>query len=534
MSEKNPNPSEQRHALIALNLIILSVMVTCFALMERILIRAIYPDWQSPGLLIIAFLVVFISLVVRQLMHEAYSSNQRPFPTALAELVLIILVVKLVSMFSKGFPAFWEEILSWQDAFVERFFEIDFLLSLICVLIVWALTLLFSESLVKLEEDKSVMAQERLGRVINNRQLARKQLINLILILGFIMMVFMVIIEGVQGLAQNNTVSTRQFLIILLVYFFSSFMFLAVNQYNIMKVRWYLNEVPVNADLARRWVLYSIAFIAAAVILVIFLPTNFTVGFIPLAQALYQAILFIWSAIEILFFLPFVLALSLFNSTETDESISQEIQETLLEYTSAPQEITSTVGWWEVLKSVLFWLVFLGVIIISIRYYLKNRKEFKSFLSKLRFGEWLRDFWRWIKTGFKRLGRTTANTLQQGIKAVQTYLQRERTKLNPIAELVRRLPPRQAVILTYINWVRWSQKQGIGRKGSQTPFEYAHVYRQELPEAAEAIDDLTGTFILARYTRHEINKEKVQTAQVSFDSIKEAYTLKQNDVASTA
>lgn len=528
MNDKNINTPNQNKILTALNFLLLSVMLTCFVFMFRGIALLIYPDLQAPGLLILTFIIALETLIIQHVLHEAYDSSQRHFPTALAELVLIIFIAKMITM-PFGHPdSIWQEVSSWHQDFIENFLTKDFLFASFIALIVWVLARMFNQSLIELEENKNLMAQEKLGKVFTNRQLARRRLIGLIFILGFIMMAFMVIINSNQDLMKGNLSSSRFLFIILLAYFFSGFLFMAFNQYSIMKIRWYFNEVPVNPDLARRWVFYSIVFIFLATLLVIFLPTSFTLGLQPLVQALYEGMIFIIGILEIIFFIPIIYGLSLLNFLETGESVSEEFQETLPEYTSTfTSQVSSTADWWEVLKSVLFWLVFLGVIVFAIWYYFKNRKELRSFFSKIKVGAWLRDFWHWIKSGLKKAKQTTAETLQKSIQNVREYFQKQKVKLPSMAEILKNLPPRQMVVLTYISWVRWCQKQGIHRKDSQTPLEYARTCCRELPDAAEAIDTLTRIFILARYTRQSITKTDLEDTQSALASIKEAHHLKE-------
>ena len=527
MNENTITPPEQNKILTALNFIILSVMLTLFAFMLRGTIQAIYPEWQTTGLLIVAFIVSFESLVVQHLLHAAYDSFQRRLPTTLAELILISLAAKILTMVAAQPISLWQEVSSWQQDFAKNFFDADFILSIMTLLIIWMLSRVFSSSLTQLEEDKSLMEQEKSGRVFTDRQVARRRLVNLIFGMGFAMMVLMVITNSSPALSQTSGSTARGFFITLLVYFFSGFLFIAINQYNIMRTRWYLNDVPVNPNLAKRWVFYSIIFITGAVLLVVFLPTEFTLGLLPVIQAIYEGIVIILGILELIIFLPVVLALSVISSLETGEPLEQEIEETLPEFTTITQQAASTVGWWEVLKSVLFWLVFLGIIIFAIIYYFRNRKEFGSFFNKIKVGEWLKDFWRWISTGFNKLKHTAAETLQKNMKNIRAFFQRQKVKLPAAVELFQDLPARQMVILTYINWIRWSRRHGFHRKESQTPYEYAVNYTQELPEAAQAVDTLTNTFILARYSRQSIDRSSVQTAQSSLTNIKEIFQTNQ-------
>jgi len=77
----------------------------------------------------------------------------------------------------------------------------------------------------------------------------------------------------------------------------------------------------------------------------------------------------------------------------------------------------------------------------------------------------------------------------------------------------RKLPPRQKVIFYYLTLVRRSSQRGLPRKPNQTPLQFEETLRTILPEVENEIEALTGSFVEARYSKHEINGEKVNLLQ---------------------
>jgi len=505
-------PLEQRQVLNAINFVMVSLMLACFAFLLGEIIQILYPEWPGALFPILAFLIALESLIVSYTQRTGSQITHNLFLSTLSEIVLILLIIKLLSMILSGFSTIWLEILSWQRDFFRNFFDTQYLVRVFGLLTIWAIARLFSEPLNRLEEDEILMAQEKLGYTFTDRQDARRSLITSVFFLGFIMIVMMVILKSDWVSPQNEAASSGALVSGMVIYFFAGFVLLALNQYAIMKARWYFNEISVNPDLAKRWLLYTLAFILLVTLIIIFLPTGISIGFSPFIRIVSDLFIYLFAIIQFIFALPIAFILSLINAFISGQPLEDEVQETIPEMVPVVPRVTPSLPWLDIVRTILFWLVFLGVIIFSIRYYLNNRQDFKSFLSSIKIGTWLQTFWLWIKQGFTKVRQTTSDAIQKGVKNVRAFLRERRIQLPSLTDLARRLPPRQSIILAYVDWIHWNQQQGFKRTQSQTPLEYAQSLQQFLPESAQTITEFTQTFIAARYSRQEIKKAKAQEA----------------------
>lgn len=525
--ENNTRSIEQHQVLLIINFIMIGLMLACFAFILGNFFKTIFPVWETVGFSILAFLIALESLVVRYLRRHESRILHNTLLATLAELILILFVIKLISLLISGFSTIWVEILSWQQDFLANFFEPSYMLRALGLLLVWFLAFIFSQPLIQLEEDEELLAQEKLGYTFTDRQDARRSLISLVFILGFAMIIMMVLMKSSIELLYNTTTSASTFVIVLLIYFFAGFVFLSLNQYAIMKARWYFSDMTVNPELAKRWLLYTLSFIVVVIVLIIFLPTDFAVGFYPIARVLSEVLVFLFAIVQYVFFLPIALLITLITSLFSGEPVADQFQESLPERMPSVPQVTAIAPWWDVVKSILFWLIFLGVIIFSIRYYIKNRPDFKSLLDHIHIADWLRDFWNWIKSGFKIVRQVSSQTYQKGLDNIRTFFRNRQIKLPSLADIARRLPPRQAVILTYIDWIHWNRDHGFDRRKSQTPHEYGHAFIHYLPEADEIAHDFTNTFIKARYTKDKIDKSTAQHTQELLSALKDTFKQKQ-------
>ena len=87
---------------------------------------------------------------------------------------------------------------------------------------------------------------------------------------------------------------------------------------------------------------------------------------------------------------------------------------------------------------------------------------------------------------------------------------------------LRSLDPRQRIYFFYLAMIRRSAEQGLDRKPSQTPAEYAAALERALPTATEDIDAMTEAFIEARYSRRDVEPSRAESIKAAWARIRRA------------
>lgn len=526
--------SQSRKLQMTLNFFMVSIMLTCFAFVIQIAILMVYPIWGRYWYPIFAFLLTFLSLFVRYFQRTSLQFFEQQVLFVVVEIILILLLTKLISLISLipiGWLAIWQEIRSWSGNFLQNFFNIDFLFRASGLMLIWLLTWLFSLPLNQLEEDEGLMKQEKLGHITTDRYRARHALISLVFNIGIVMIIMIVIIKSNLLILPDVSFPAGILLAILLVYFFISFMFLAINQYAIMKARWYLNDIQVNPDLAKHWFYYSLIFILFVILVIVFLPKDIPLDITTIVQWIADAATFVVSVILSILMIPIAIVMAILERLFSDGTINDPLEPIIPEIDNIPPQSVLTVPWWDAVKTIMFWLVFLGLIIFAIKYYLNNRPHLLQFLRDLQIINWIGDFWKWLSKSFQQAQKATTDTIQNGFKKIQVFLRSRQVNFPKLLELAQKLPPRKAVILIYADWVYWNGSHGIERQSGQTPNEYAQVYGQHLSQdvnTAEQVKGLTDIFITARYSHHPIEKAQAQEARNLSNLLKQSFLAKQD------
>jgi hypothetical protein len=166
----------------------------------------------------------------------------------------------------------------------------------------------------------------------------------------------------------------------------------------------------------------------------------------------------------------------------------------------------------EIIKSILFWVTFLGVMFFSIYYYVLRRTQLFQDMSKSTGFSWLRQFWKWLTGGLRGIQVQLSKTLQQAIRRV-----RPRSVTAPWSFInVRRLSPRDQVRFYYLALIKRAE---VPRRPSQTPLEYEGQLT-DLPQTD--LNGLTQSYIEARYTPHPITKQSVSSAKQFWENLRKA------------
>jgi hypothetical protein len=512
---------DSQRSITLINFLLVSGMLSCLAFISNQFIRILYTEWRVSGLPFLTFLITFESLLTLYLRTRVIRSKPNPFLAVGAEWVLILLVSKLFLLLQPNAGNLWQTVLSWQGNFLESFFDVQYGLLIFFIFIIWALTRFFSPPLYQLEEDQELMEQEKLGVTFNDRQEARRNLMGLVFSLGFVMLAMTVVLKGDVQFIPFIKTPTRTFLIVLMIYFALAFVFMALNQYAILKARWYFNDIQVNADLSKRWLLFTVVFIAIVILLTVFLPTEFSFGLRPVIQTIFNVIVYIFGIVQFLFLFPISFIISIFNTLLGTQEGEQTIQPALPEFTPESSQATGPLPWWDLVRSILFWVVLIVLIVLAIRYTIRNHQGLKTFFDQIRIKVWWSDFWKWVIRGFKKISEATAETVQKGFRQVKRFFAEREVKLPKLADLIKRLPPRQAMILTYLEWVRWNKKNGLPRQSSQTPLEYAERLNNKWPGLKSDLTAFTADFITARYSRQEFDATQLNEAQDLLSAMKD-------------
>jgi hypothetical protein len=150
-------------------------------------------------------------------------------------------------------------------------------------------------------------------------------------------------------------------------------------------------------------------------------------------------------------------------------------------------------------------------------------------IRRSRITNWLLLAWQWLYRNVDKTRTSLSQAIADGWQSIVSRLEGKRV-LPPIDFInPRSLDPRRQIYFFYLAMVRRSTEQGLRRKPSQTPSEYASLLERGLPSAEEDIDLMTKAFVEARYSRHQINAKQADRVRTVWERVRRALRQKAED-----
>jgi hypothetical protein len=521
MTENLPSLFRRNERLTSLaNHLVVALMLACALGVLVAMGEYLLPPWKGGYLVGFCFLIVIESMVTYRQARQLDSFSPELLMFRAAELVVILILFKLLLYFINGVSQLWIDIPLWRVNFLEYFFTYGYLAGVVVIFLAWSVTGYFADYLFELEGDERLLIQERESWLYQVRPAARRSLVNLILLIGGVIAFLMGFLALEQRRLGVPVPELQRGLAYLLGYFALSLVLLSLTQFAVLRVHWSLERIPVSPNLAARWLAYSLGFLLALGGLVILLPTQYSVGLLDILSSLFGMLLALLNLLAFLITLPFILIISLLArlfgkpSPVTPLTIKPAQPPALLNAGGA--------SWLEWLKSLAFWLVFIGVIVYAVYYYLQQHSELRERLRHFPLFAALATLWEGLWGWLRGVNQNLVAAVQAGLRRLRPGEPASATDQSRRFVSLRRLSPRQRVVFFYMALVRRGGEHGLPRQPAQTPYEYSRALQDHLPGVESDISSMTDEFMEARYSQHEITAPRASLVQSYWERIKRA------------
>ncbi|MEW5868984.1 MAG: DUF4129 domain-containing protein [Chloroflexota bacterium] len=530
------NRSEQ--VSIAVHVLVVSAMMGCMVTTLVQIGEAVIPGWDGTYLVVYSFLVAMEAMYSQRAAQKLIFPNSDWFLYRGTEWVVLTAMLKLAFYFEYGFNRFLTDLSLWQQDF-WAFFDSEYLFAIMVVALVWVLSSRFSGELRALEADEQALRIEQETGVYEQREMVRSGLVDMVLSIGIVMIVLTSMLRVEALMEWIRLAPLRAGVYNVLLYFLLGLVLLSMTQFNMMRSRWILEHISVEKEIAVRWFFYGLIFIAAVAIVASLLPTQYSVGLLGALNFLVTVLVGALNFLIWLLLLPVLLLFNLLMHLLGQSEASVPIEGVRpLQQMAAPQETTS-IPWLDMLRSLLFWTIFLGAIGFSLYYYLRERDDVLRVLKRLRISEGLARFWTWLSRLWKGVNRQIGVAVDSGWQRLRARLGRKRMEQAWQFINLRRLSPRQRVLFYYLAMVRRGEEMGLSRKPGQTPYEYSQKLVENLgapqeqqslsdvvaapgEEAVQAVSGITERFVEARYSLHEVDEQQASLVKRYWERIRRA------------
>ena len=504
--------------------ILLIIMMTCFGTALIQVLQGFTPNWEASFLDWICCFISLESILVQNRLRKASDLDHSRTFYRVMEWVVILIFLKIVLYFQAGWGTLLDDLPNWSRDFIGSFFNTDYFLSVFVLAAVWGFTLWFVTDLEQIENDVAMVDASDMGGFYSNRSAVRRSLTNRFLTIGFVI-VFMTALFTLdfEALFKGSVIFRhRSGALNLIIYFLSGMLLLSQTQFSVLRAGWAWERIPIQPHIARRWITYSLVALVLVTGIAFILPTSYSMGLLATMGYIFTLLFSLLAGLLLLIISPFILLMGWLLRLLGKNSPNMPLPEITL-----PTPPPETVGqarppWMDVVQSVLFWAIFVGVIGYAFYQYFKQNKELLQKIKQARGIKLLVQAWDWIRGRLRGINQAVSSAVGAGVQRLRFFINRSAPKEAWNFINLRRLTPRQQVLFYYLALIRRGGETGLARKPSQTPYEYGRFLDKSLPEVGESVDSLTESFMEARYSNHIVEDDQIPLVQSYWERIRRA------------
>jgi hypothetical protein len=404
--------------------------------------------------------------------------------------------------------------------------------------LVWVFPAQFLELLDEIGLDEKLALSEEAPPIQLDAVPAHQRLVNLIFSLGIALVILTVLTRiNVRTILANESgmpdVQVSRFSGAeagALLYFVFGLTLLSLSRLMSLQTHWNRLRIPVaSKNMTRQWGIYSLSFLFLLAVVVSVLPAGDSFGLFDVLRTLLSFIVgvlfFIGQLFLLLISLLFSLPLLLLRGEPVSEALPPAPPLPVMPPVEASAPMQSSAAW-AMVRSIFLWGTLVLILVFALIQFARQHGGLREGLRKSRLANWLVLAWHWLSRNAQKTGGTLARALTDGWQAIASRLEGKRI-LPPAGLLnLRSLDPRRRVYFFYLAMIRRGSEQGLERKPSQTPAEYATILERALPSAEEDIDSITEAFVEARYSRQDVDASKANVVKETWGRIRRALQSK--------
>jgi len=531
------NVIQNERAFRALGYVLVFLMAVCAVMTIGNLIHNLAPLWHTG---IIASVLLFIVLdrlyTYRQLKSLVPLSSEWAIAIG-AQWLLIMLVARFLLSYANGLDAFRADLSLFTRGYIAELFTAEFVVTLLFASLFWFLSGRFLHVLDEIGLDQRLALHEGSAPGFAQSEVvpAHQQLVNLIFSIGIGLVILTAlalldvraIVSNVEGMPHLEFNSLSGGEAGALLYFVFGLALLSLSRLMSLQTHWNQLRIPISSgNLVRKWGRYSLIFLLTLGIIVSLLPAGDSLGFFSLLGALLnfliQVFFFIGQLIISLAVLLISLPFLLFGQPPP-LWLPSALPPLPVIPPAPPASQAARSAIWPLIRSILLWGSLVVILVFSLIQFVRQHGGVRAALRKWRITNWLILAWQWLYRNAERTGGSLTRAIKDGWQNIVSRLEAKRIlpRLGWIS--LRSLDPRRQIYFFYLAMIRRGGEQGLTRKPSQTPSEYAVTLEKALPAANEDIDSITEAFVEARYSHQEVNPGRVELVKATWGRIRQAF-----------
>jgi hypothetical protein len=502
--------------------VLVAGMMACLAVPGVLFIEWVAEGWDGTYFLFFAYFASLEGILSEQVLQKRRITGWSYLASRGAEVLILLVLLKLVNYIPQGLEQLWADALTWTAHPDLLISNLDTLTGAL-FLPLWAGSLYVGRLVRELDAepggatppaDKTSTAYYlwlTQPSPIRDRQKGLESLGEVFLWGGILILLGSAAIYWQFPELNVPAIPT-------LLYFALGVALLSQARFSVTHIGWQIQNIPVQPDIGRRWLLWTAIFLVGVALVALLLPTHSAIG--PL-RALLTVVGTIVQIITLFFALLYFLFALLLSALFPDMQQPQ-MPPLTLQPAAAPAQgaAESSAPWLQALLSTLFWVTILAIVGYAVIRFLRDRLGVLA-KGEGAEGKWWGRFLAWLRVLWSRW-----RTWRAGVEAAiaRRLAERRAEGLMPRGLFhyvsLRRLSPRERVRFFYLSTEKRAAQAGQPRRPSQTPYEYRSTLDGQFPELEPELTGLTDAFIEARYDRRPVQDQDAEAVEPFWKRIK--------------
>ncbi|MCB9136106.1 MAG: hypothetical protein H6636_11810, partial [Anaerolineales bacterium] len=369
--------------------LLLAGMMACLGVTLAGFGARLFPGWDGGYLPWLGFFIALEAVFSERHVHHETMFSKNRMIYRFSEVVMLTIALKFGLIFLRG-QSLLATLNLWRDDFLFNFLAGEFGGIWLVMMGIWMIINTLASLMYNLLDDTELLKPGSEPQYFSSRREIRRQLAGRILFLGAVMVFLTALTRADLKPVWGELPPIEVGAVNVLLYFFLALLLLSQGQFAVLRATWIWQRIPVTRPMAMGWLRYSLIFLAVIALLVLVLPTGYSVGLLTLVKILFNVIATVLYFLFLVLSLPILWLLRLFNRQNGIDQPLENPFENLIP-TPEPDTVTpiASVPFPELAKSIIFWTLFLLVCGYALAQYFRQHKALLERIRRIPGLRWL-------------------------------------------------------------------------------------------------------------------------------------------------
>ena len=402
--------------------VLVALMMLCFGVSAQQFLARLAPALALPFLPLVVMVTALEAIYSQYFVHRWTDFSTEKISYRVSEILVVIFLIKTVFYFRMGGEAFRREIAQYGSDFFEAFFSPEYVAVLIVCLLGWLVASRMAAMLLEMGRDREILEPTARPDFFSDRQQMRNNLAGFSFFIGAVMIIFGTITRQKLEFIWEEVPVVEATSLNIVVYFILGLVLLSLGQFSVLRGRWGWERTSIRKDLGPAWLKYTGAFFVILLLIVLLLPTGYSLNFFQTFAILFQLIFSLLGYLVFLVMLPLMLLLARMRGEPAADDLEnpfETLRPEILPEAATVDAVVNGVGMFDWVRSVFFWAVFLFIVVYAFVQFARHNETLWQRLRSVAIFQLLLGAWDGLWDWLLGVGKSAQAAAAAGIERIR-------------------------------------------------------------------------------------------------------------------